>query len=91
MWSRFPGGAAGATLPALPNQSNIQNYRIEALIWGENLVFDWIFILATGLVAYHGLTYRDENGETEWVHLLFGCIALLFCLRVLFVDIFELF
>ncbi len=53
-------------------------------------MFDWIFVLATGLVAYHGLTYRDKNGEKEWVHLLFGCIALLFCLRVLFVDILKL-
>ena len=53
-------------------------------------MFDWIFVLVTGLVAYHGLTYRDKNGETEWVHLLFGCIALLFCLRVLFVDILKL-
>ncbi len=53
-------------------------------------MFDWFFVLVTGLVAYHGLAYRDKNGETEWVHLLFGCIALLFCLRVLFVDILEL-
>ena len=48
---------------------------------------DWFFVLVTAAVAFHGLTFRDANGETEWVHLLFGCIALLFCLRVLLVDI----
>lgn len=51
---------------------------------------DWIFVLVTAGVAYHGLTYRDGEGEHPWVHLLFGCIALLFCLRVLFVDILAL-
>ncbi len=53
-------------------------------------MIDWIFVLVTGFIAYHGITYRDENGQTEIVHLLFGCIALIFCLRVLFVDIFKL-
>ncbi|MGD8407515.1 MAG: hypothetical protein PVG50_03070 [Thiohalophilus sp.] len=50
-------------------------------------MLDWIFVLVTGLIAYHGLTYRDDNGETEIGHLLFGAIAMLFCVRVLFVDI----
>lgn len=54
----------------------------------ESLV-DWIFVLVTGLIAWHGLTYRDQDGERDLVRTLFGCIALLFCLRVLFVDIFE--
>ena len=50
-------------------------------------MLDWIFVLVTGFIAYHGLTYRDDNGETEIGHLLFGAIAMLFCVRVLFVDI----
>ena len=54
----------------------------------EGNLFDIAFVGITALVAYHGLTFRDEKGETEWGHLLFGCIALVFCLRVLFVDIF---
>lgn len=54
------------------------------------MLFDWIFVLITGAVAWHGITYRDSNGESEWVHLLFGCIGLLFCLRVLFADILKL-
>ncbi|HET6519839.1 MAG TPA: hypothetical protein VFG47_08460 [Geminicoccaceae bacterium] len=55
----------------------------------EGLV-DWFFVLVTGAVAYHGLTYRTPDGERDTVRTLFGCIALLFCLRVLFVDILGL-
>lgn len=51
---------------------------------------DIIFVLVTGFVAYHGLTYRNEDGENDIGHMLFGAIALLFCLRVLFVDILKL-
>jgi len=50
---------------------------------------DWIFLLGTGAVAYHGLTYRDAQGERPWVHLLFGCIAAIFFMRVLFSDILD--
>ncbi|MDZ7841585.1 MAG: hypothetical protein U5R46_12355 [Gammaproteobacteria bacterium] len=49
-----------------------------------------VFLIVTGAVAWHGLTYRDENGDSDTVRLLFGCIALLFFFRVLFVDVFEL-
>ncbi len=55
----------------------------------EELV-NWIFVLVTGAVAYHGLTHRTPDGDRDWVRLLFGCIALLFCLRVLFADILGL-
>ncbi len=50
---------------------------------------DWVLVLATGAIAYHGLTYRDEDGDKPWVHLLFGCIALMFCMRFLLHDILE--
>ncbi|WP_455223043.1 hypothetical protein [Kaarinaea lacus] len=53
-------------------------------------MLDIVFVIVTGAIAYHGLTYRDKNGESEWGHLIFGAIALLFCLRVLLVDIFKL-
>jgi hypothetical protein len=49
-----------------------------------------VFLIVTGAVAWHGLTYRDENGDSDTVRLLFGCVALLFFFRVLFVDVFEL-
>jgi hypothetical protein len=55
----------------------------------ESLV-NWLFVLVTGVIAYHGLTYRTPDGDRDLVRSLFGCIALLFCLRVLFVDILEL-
>jgi hypothetical protein len=51
---------------------------------------DIVFVLVTGAIAYHGLTYRDEEGQSDVGHLLFGAIALLFCLRTLFVDILGL-
>lgn len=49
-----------------------------------------VFLIVTGAIAYHGLTFRDEKGDSDTVRLLFGCIALLFFFRVLFVDVFEL-
>jgi len=52
-------------------------------------VLDYVFIIITGAIAYHGITYRDENGDSDFGHLLFGCIALLFFLRVIFVDILK--
>jgi len=51
---------------------------------------DWILVLVTGAIAYHGLTFRDKHGEQDFGHLLFGCIALLFCLRFLFDNILGL-
>jgi hypothetical protein len=51
---------------------------------------NWVFVAVTAAIAYHGLTYRTPDGDRDWVRLLFGCIALLFCLRVLFFDILRL-
>ncbi|NIR31631.1 MAG: hypothetical protein GWN84_20435 [Gammaproteobacteria bacterium] len=48
---------------------------------------DILFLAVTGFIAYHGLTYRDEEGERDFVRLLFGCIALIFFLRVLLADV----
>lgn len=53
-------------------------------------MLDILFVIITGAIAYHGLTYRDKDGELEWGHLVFGSIALLFCIRVILVDIFQL-
>ena len=54
------------------------------------IVKEWLLVLVTGAVAYHGLTYRDKDGEREFGHLLFGTIALMFCLRFLFDDVLGL-
>lgn len=51
---------------------------------------NWIFVAVTGFIAYHGITYRTPDGDRDTVRTLFGCIALLFCLRVLFIDILDL-
>ncbi len=51
-----------------------------------NLV-NLVFLIVTGAVAYHGLTYRNEDGERDFVRLLFGCIALVFFFMVLLQDV----
>jgi hypothetical protein len=53
-------------------------------------IINFIFVGVTGLIAWHGLTYRDKDGERPLVHLLFGAIALLYCLWVLGSDILHL-
>ena len=40
----------------------------------ENLV-NIVFLVVTALIARHGITYRKEDGERDFVRLLFGCIA----------------
>jgi hypothetical protein len=50
-------------------------------------MWDWIFLLVTAFVAYHALTHRNEDGENDIGHMLFGAIAALFFMRVLLVDI----
>lgn len=48
---------------------------------------DIVFLVVTAAIAVHAITYRDEQGKADWVRLLFGCIALVFFLRVLLVDV----
>ncbi len=48
-----------------------------------------LFLVATAFVTYHGLTYRDKDGESNWVHLLFGCIAGVYFFLVLFRDVLK--
>ena len=52
---------------------------------------DLIFVIVTAFVSWHGLTFRDSEGNKDFVRLLFGSIALLFCLKVFFTDILKLF
>lgn len=46
-----------------------------------------IFLMVTALIAWHGLRYRDAEGNTDTVRLLFGCIAAVFFVLVLFQDV----
>lgn len=49
-----------------------------------------VFLIVTGAIAWHGITYRDENGEKDFVRLLFGCIALVFFVLVLLQDVLNI-
>lgn len=46
-----------------------------------------MFLAATGYIAWHGIRFRDKEGNAETVHLLFGCIAAIFFALVLFQDV----
>ncbi len=46
-----------------------------------------VFLAATGFIAWHGVTFRTKQGATDFVRLLFGCIAAVFFMLVLFKDV----
>ena len=48
-----------------------------------------IFLFVTAFIAYHGLTHRNADGQSNWVHLLFGCIAAVYFFLVLFKDVLK--
>ena len=56
----------------------------------ETLV-DMVFLVVTGLIAYNGVRYRDAQGNSDFVRLLFGCIAAMFFFLILFRDVLDLF
>ena len=56
----------------------------------ETLV-DIVFLVVTGLIAYNGVRYRDAQGNSDLVRLLFGCIAAMFFFLILFRDVLDLF
>jgi len=46
-----------------------------------------VFLGVTGFIALHGIRFRDEEGNTDFVRLLFGSIAAVFFFMVLFQDV----
>lgn len=54
------------------------------------LLVNIIFLMFTGFIAWHGIRYRDEDGNSDFVRLLFGCIAALFFFAVLVQDVLGL-
>ncbi len=46
-----------------------------------------VFLGATGFIALHGIRFRDKEGKSDFVRLLFGCIAAVFFFLVLFQDV----
>jgi len=53
------------------------------------LAINILLLVGTGIIAFHGLTWRDEEGNSDWVRLLFGCIALIFFFRFLLSDVLK--
>ena len=49
-----------------------------------------IFLLVTFLIAKHGITYKKDDGERDFVRFLFGCIAATYFFLVLFKDVLGL-
>jgi hypothetical protein len=50
---------------------------------------DLLFLVVTGFIAWHGIRYRDAEGKTDFVRLLFGCIAAVFFVMVLLQDVLQ--
>ena len=46
-----------------------------------------VFLAVTGFIALHGIRFRDSEGNTDFVRLLFGSIAAVFFFMVLFQDV----
>jgi hypothetical protein len=46
-----------------------------------------VFLGATAFIAVNGIRYRDEEGNSDFVRLLFGCIAAVFFMLVLLKDV----
>ena len=36
---------------------------------------DILFVIITGLIAWHGLTFKSSDGKKDFVRLLFGAIS----------------
>tara|TARA_B110000881_G_scaffold37138_1_gene29741 strand:+ start:932 stop:1108 length:177 start_codon:yes stop_codon:yes gene_type:complete len=41
---------------------------------GDTEWTDFAFVLITGIIAYHGISYRDVEGERELVHLFLAAL-----------------
>ncbi len=48
---------------------------------------NYIFLAITAFIAVHGIRYRDAEGKTDFVRLLFGSIAAVFFFMVLLQDV----
>lgn len=46
-----------------------------------------VFLAVTGFIAVHGIRFRDAEGRSDSIRMLFGCIAAVFFFMVLFQDV----
>ena len=51
---------------------------------------NYLFLVVTAIIAMNGIRYRNAEGKTDFVRLLFGCIAATFFFLVLFQDVLGL-
>ncbi|MDX1484141.1 MAG: hypothetical protein R3229_06650 [Alphaproteobacteria bacterium] len=49
--------------------------------------FNYLFLLVTAVIAWRGIRARNPDGSSDFVHLLFGCIAAVFFFLVLLQDV----
>jgi len=49
-----------------------------------------IFLIVTGLIAHHALTYRNDKGKKDFVRLFFGSIAAVYFILFFFKNILGL-
>lgn len=93
-------GGAAVTAPTslLPPYFERAHLRAKSAATGrEGLMFEFagsleplvnlVFLAVTGFIAWHGIRYRTVDGDGDFVHLLFGCIAAVFFFLVLFQDV----
>ena len=50
-----------------------------------------VFLGVTGFIAIKAIKTRNPDGEADFVHLLFGCIAAVFFFLTLFRDVLGVF
>ncbi len=48
---------------------------------------NYLFLAVTGYISVHGIRFRDEEGDPDFVRLLFGSIAGVFFMMVLLQDV----
>ena len=48
---------------------------------------NFIFLFTTGFIAIKAIRTRNPDGGSDFIHLLFGCIAAVFFFLVLFQDV----
>ncbi len=48
---------------------------------------NYLFLAVTAYIAVHGIRHRDEEGNPDFVRLLFGSIAGVFFMLVLLQDV----
>jgi hypothetical protein len=46
-----------------------------------------VFLAITAVIAWRGIHARNPDGQMDYGHLLFGCIAAVFFFLVLFQDV----